>query len=204
MYRIISVLAILALVVACSSTNNEPQLPRNPENITESQVEQALIRAFDSNSGSTTPVVMPDVPETIPADGDLLFARYYALMRHSDMNDEFAMFYIDVADEGIARIREQFLLYTDKTLDDWFDMTWLERHIYYRTYVRIIELDYSERFERYFASEQLFLDNTVSTIGYRQNFDDETFDAYIELMLWQYHYYINNGVPYNFLDGFDG
>jgi hypothetical protein len=136
------------------------------------------------------------------SEGDLLFARYYALMKHSDMNDEFAMFYIDVADEGIARIRDLFLLYTEKTLDDWFAMTWLERHIYRKTYLLIYEHEAFDSFHRYFASEQLFLENTVSTTGYRQNFDEAVFDAYIDLMLWQYHYFINNGVPYNFLTGF--
>jgi len=135
-------------------------------------------------------------------EADTAFQTFYEEIKHMDNNSDWDNLYLvyQVYENTHA---EQYAEICNSTVDDWKSKNNFERFIWYETYVRVVVYRNLGDYDRYFSSEKDFLNHTITNAyEYLNKLGDGTeAKAYKTLMLWQYDYILENGVPYNFLTG---
>lgn len=135
-------------------------------------------------------------------EADTAFQTFYDETKHMDNNSDWDNLYLvyQVYENTHA---EQYAEICNSTVDDWKSKSNFERFILYETYVRVAVYGNLGDYDRYFSSEKDFLNHTISNACEYLNRlgDGAEAEAYKTLMLWQYDYILENGVPYNFLTG---
>lgn len=92
---------------------------------------------------------------------------------------------------------------TGRPEEDYLGMSTFEQFLWYTTYVLPVNGIEGGDYNFYCGSETAWLSNTLGVprgwLGTHGS--DEMLDAYDALMLWDYHYFLETGKAYNFIDG---
>ena len=94
--------------------------------------------------------------------------------------------------------------YTKNSAETYMNMTAFERMLVYETYVYVQNILSENTYTYHFATEEDFMINVAySSNGYylTKDVDKEVANAFLDIMRWQYHYAVENGCCYNFVEG---
>lgn len=90
------------------------------------------------------------------------------------------------------------------TQEEWEAMSLYERFVWAESYLRFAYASASGHFDEYYGSEENFEESVTSLVTVRMELQEgyeEVEAAYLALADWQWAYVLENGVPYNFLNG---
>jgi hypothetical protein len=97
---------------------------------------------------------------------------------------------------------KQYAKVTGNPMEDFLDLTQYEKFVYDYTVIDMyytLLCEYNP--ERQLGSKELFIDHISHDYTYLKELDPQIGEAYRDIMMWQYDYYTENGVPYDFFTG---
>jgi len=195
-----ALIVVVILAAACKKSSESTQVDNIPDRSITTTPAAAAPQDRDVNM--QTPEPSPTPSYQIINDGDYLFNKYYELVEHTDMNDDYFNAYVFYgAGESIRSAHiDLFDEYLDATKDHYLALSWLERMLMVETYLSALRaLSYNDH-ERYFSTAENFFSRAVGSVPRDSlSFGEEAADAFNELMLWQYQYILDNGEPFFFM-----
>jgi len=200
-------LAIFSIVLlsSCGDKKNEPTPSPQAET---PQIQQTPVRSPDNVPEPQTPT--PDNSnnphkdtEELKKEAAEVYGQFYNAVKHIENNPQWERFYKFYGTLYEDRHADRYVAYTGGTREEWLSKSPFERFIWYETYLHFMHIIYQGNYNFYFGSENNFLNNVcnIMTSALRSygGMDAPEIEAYKEMMLWQYNYFLENGAVYNFI-----
>jgi len=142
-----------------------------------------------------------DIPlEGIYAEAAILWARFVDSVSHLEGNNAYTNLFRGGGELTGNRRGEHYADITGNTLDDWNAMPLFERFLWYDGYVRTASLFYNVDFDLPFSSFSDYRMRFTHTFnGLRRH--PVAYEAFEDLLRWQYDYILANHTVYNFITG---
>ena len=139
-------------------------------------------------------------------EGNAAFREFIEIMNPTALDFDWKGFY-DTYEMGFEVKAKDYELYTGRPAQEYIDMNNYERFLIQETYITIYKTCLaSDMRDYYFGNEQNYLARTiryaVNSMKLIKTDTTQEQEAYIKLMLWQYQYVMEHGLPYSYITGF--
>jgi hypothetical protein len=137
-------------------------------------------------------------------EGNAAFTEFINAMNPTALDPDWKGFY-EKYKNGEKAVSSDYELYTGRPAQEYLDMNLYERFLIQETYMLLYNACISSISTKTFSSEKNFKTNVLTLPLYAMEIvqKDTQFeqDAYTKLMLWEYTFVKENGLPYNYITG---
>lgn len=152
--------------------------------------------------GSTQGSADGYIADTGNAEADAVWNAFLEAVAPVETDSEYASI-LKIVKNTASSCAKYYAKATGGAAEDYLGMPAFEQFLWYATYVLPVNGIKGGDYDFYCGSETAWISNTVGVPhGWLKSFGSvEMLEAYEALMLWDYHYFLENGTAYNFMAG---
>jgi len=139
--------------------------------------------------------------DAINVEAAEMFERFINATKHVEINenDKYG-FYLSSFETYFETHVASYIKFTDGTREEWKNKPLFDRFLWYNTYLRVLENLNLGEYDHFFGSEEKYLNNCLGSKSlFIKGVGQAEYDAFVELMLWQYEYIKDYATVYNFM-----